>query len=206
MFNRIVKELLEGAFICGVKSPDGYTYLQDDDNFRKVDDYLRLIDLRLSKTGSGMAFFLTHADLDDQGKKSAKALFTDIKNNIRPLVSFLDLIMRTVRDDNAISPGEKLEKNKLMSLIAQNPSLTEALRNVANQTKTVSSDGSDSDRFLKILRKFCKDGYLEEVNREEEIFKFTGKVEFVQEVIIFLMQNDQISHEDEAYDARKVVA
>lgn len=206
MFNRIVKQLLAGDFICGVTFRDGFTYLADEENFRKVDDYLRKIDLRLSKTASEMAYFMTHADLDDQGKKSAKALFADIKHNIRPLVSFLDLVMRTERDDNAISPGETIEANKMMNLIAQNPSLTEALRNVANQTRSVATDGSDRQRLDRILKKFKSDGYLDEVNKDEEIYKFTGKVEFAQEIIIFLMQNDHISQEDEAYDARKVSA
>jgi DNA-directed RNA polymerase specialized sigma54-like protein len=122
------------------------------------------------------------------------------------LISFLDLVMRTARDDNAISPGEKVETNKMMNIIAQNPSLTEALRMVANQTKSIAVDGSDRQRLERILKKFKNEGYLEEVNKEEEIFQFTGKVEYVQEVIGFLMQHDQISQEDEAFDARKVSA
>lgn len=206
MFNRIVTQLISGKFICKVSFHDGHTYLSDADNFAKVDTYLRQIDLRLAKTGSEMAFFVTHADLDDQGKKAAKALFLDLKNNLRPLISFLDLVMRTARDDNAISPGEKVETNKMMNIIAQNPSLTEALRMVANQTKSIAVDGSDRQRLERILKKFKNEGYLEEVNKEEEIFQFTGKVEYVQEVISFLMQHDQISQEDEAFDARKVSA
>jgi hypothetical protein len=63
MFNRIVTQLISGKFICKVSFHDGHTYLSDADNFAKVDAYLRQIDLRLAKTGSEMAFFVTHADL-----------------------------------------------------------------------------------------------------------------------------------------------
>lgn len=204
MFNRIVTQLISGKFICKVSFHDGHNYLSDPVKFKAVDDYLRQIDLRVGTTESGMAFYPAHADVDDQGKKAAKAIFADMKNNIRPLVSFLDMVMRTTRDDNAISPGEKLELNKMMNIIAQNPSLTEALRTVANQTKSIPIDGSDRKRLELILKKFKNDGYLEEVNKEEEIYRFTGKVDYAKEVNNFLMEHDQISEEDEAFEARRI--
>lgn len=206
MFNQVTTKLISGQFICQVSAPEAFQYLTDP-NVRNgktcaedIDQYLQRIGMRLSRTESGSAFYTTHSGVDDSGKKAAKQLFADVKNNLRFMVEFLKLVMDATGKDYAVNHGEKFNLSKLMGMISQNPSLIDALRKVANLGKAVSADGNDRSRLEKIVKKLRSDGYVEEMNQEQEIYQFTGKVEYLQDVMKFLAENDQITEEDKAFD------
>lgn len=207
MFERIARDLIEGRFICQVADAPGYDYLVTPghvgqlSNADEIDSLLRKLGMRLATTQSKGAFFAVHARLDEEAMRTAKATFSEVKNTIRPLTAFFELILRAYRTDSVIAIGEKIDANQLMGLIAQNPSLTESLRMVTNMSKQ-AADGSDRDRLKKVFAKFKKDGYLLEVNSAKEIFQITGKLEYYQDVIQFLIQNDKISEEDQDFEKR----
>lgn len=207
-FARVVSGLLEGQFICAVTDQEGYQFLNSAlmtdgrTNRDEVDQFLRRLNLRLTVTREGGAFFAAHVDIDDEGKKAAKKRFTDLKNILRPLISFLELVMRVTRDDDAISAGRKLDLNRMMARISENISLTNELRRAAADTGINVKDGSDRERLNKIIRRFKDEGILRLVNAESEIYMFTGRIEWLMEAIEFLMMHDQISEEDKEFDQR----
>lgn len=207
-FSRTVTSLLEGQFICPVTDPDGFQFLSNDQpnsgktNQTKVDDYLRQLELRLTLTKDGGAFFAAHADIDIDGRKAARKRFTELKNILRPMVSFLEMVMRMAGDDGAVSSGQKLDMNRMMARISENASLTEQLRQTAIDTGIVSKDGSDRDRLNRIIAKFQKDGFLRLVNSESEIYMFTGRIEWLMEAIEYLMLHDKISEDDAEFEKR----
>jgi hypothetical protein len=208
MFDNVVTSLIAGKFICQVSDPAAYDFLYDEtirDGHTRADDvdqYLRRIGMKLSVTKSGGAYYISHMNVDDNGKKAAKLLFTNLKNNIRLVVDFFKLVMDATGKDYSVNPGEKIELNRLMGSISQNPSLLEALRKVANLGKTVAHDGTDRQRLEKVIKRMQAEGYLEEVNREQDIYQFTGKIEYMHDAMEFLMLHDQITEEDEAFDSK----
>ena len=106
--------------------------------------------------------------------------------------------MRVMQNDNLLIVGTPIEVNKLMAAIDSNPSFRSDLQTLAIQLK-VSGDGTDRNRLEKVLRVFREKGYLMLSNPEREIYQITGKIEFIQEVIEFLMEHDAIGGmEDEA--------
>jgi hypothetical protein len=207
-FSRVVTSLLEGQFICPVTDQEGYQYLTSSQltngrtNLEEIDHYLRRLDLRITMTRGAGAYFAAHADIDNEGKKAAKKRFTELKNILRPMVSFLEIVMRIAGDDSAVSSGQKLDLNRMMGRIAANASLTEQLRQTAIDTGLVSKDGSDRERLNRIVRKFQNDGFLCLVNPESEIYMFTGRIEWLMEAIEYLMQHDKISDEDSDFEKR----
>lgn len=205
MFEATVTRLMSGQFICQVSDPVGYEFLTRNDlhngktNSEDVNQFLSRVGMKLSTTQSGTAFYCSHLDIDDQGKKAAKALFAELKNNLRLLVDFFKLVMDTTGNDFSVNPGQKLDLNRLGAVISQNQNLVEALRKVALMCKGVGGD-TDRGRLEKVVKKLKLDGYLIDVNKEQDIYQFTGKVEFFHDTLQFLMQHDQISEEDEAFN------
>lgn len=199
-FGRVVTALMQGGFVCEITDYDGHQFLANPVHHNDVDQYLRRIDLRLTTTREGGAFFAAHADIDVEGKKDAKKRFAEVKNVLRPMVSFLELVMRISGDDDSVAAGQILNLNQMMARISDNPSLYLQLRQTTIDINT--KDGSDRERLNKIVRRFQNDGYLLLVNPESEIYMFTGRIEWLMEAIEYLMLHDEISEEDNEYDKR----
>jgi hypothetical protein len=195
MFESVVQSLLAGDFICPVSNHEGYFFLNEQDNQNTINDYLGKIGLHLAKTRHGGAFFAAHNVTGKPENRAAKEVFTDIKQNLRPLVSFLDMVMRVMQSDDFLAVGTVIEVNKLMGAIDANPSFRNDLQSLANQIK-IQAD-TDRNRLEKVLKNFRDKGYLILSNPEREIYQITGKIEYIQEVIEFLMEHDAIRDEEE---------
>lgn len=200
IFARVATGLMGGGFICQITDYEGHQFLANSAHHDDVDKYLRRIDLRLTTTRDGGAFFAAHADIDVEGKRDAKKRFTEVKNTLRPMVSFLELVMRITGDDDSIAAGQVLNLNQMMARISENPSLYLQLRQTTIDINT--KDGSDRERLNKIVKRFQNEGYLLLVNPESEIYMFTGRIEWLMEAIEYLMLHDEISEEDSEYEKR----
>ena len=196
MFEMVVQSLLAGDFICSVSNRDGFAFLSDQDNQSAVNDYIGKIGLYLATTRSGGAYFSAHnagggPDDERSARKAAKEVFTEIKQTLRPLVSFLEMVMRAMQSDDLLVVGTSIEVNKLMGAIDANPSFRSDLQTLASQLK-LQADGTDRTRLDKVLKSFRDKGYLLLSNQEREIYQITGKIEFIQEVIEY--SGSTISH------------
>lgn len=204
MFEQVVQSLLTGEFICPVSSHAGFVFLNEQDNQHAVNDYLGRIGLHLATTRHAGAYFAAHNLTDGHERKSAREVFTDIKQTLRPVVSFLDMVMRAMQSDDFLTVGTPIEVNKLMAAIDANPSFRNDLQTLAIQLK-VQADGTDRTRLEKVLKSFRDKGYLQLSNPEREVYQITGKIEFIQEAIEFLMEHDAIQVEEDEPHARQGV-
>jgi hypothetical protein len=196
MFKQLIPLLLAGEFVCQFTHQAAYAYLSDPNHQANVDAYLEKIGLKLVQTRHGGAFFCTHLDTDVDGKKSAQKTFKDIKQTLRPIVTFLELLMRITQQDDILTAGTLLETNQVMKVIDANPSLRNDLQSLTNQAG-LRAENTDRSRLVKILTDFCKQGYLVLVNPEREIYRVTGKIEYIMEVIEFLMEHEAVSEVEE---------
>ncbi len=195
VFSQVVNTLLTNTFVCSVTYYDEYQYLKNRNNFELVERYLSQIQLRISSTEDQDVFFLAYEDIHPNAKKAAKDVFSDIKQNLRPCIEFIELIMRMQQCDHLIT-GSVIEAHKLMSQIDTNPSFREQLQTLGRELK-FSSDGTDRTRLDKLL-KFMKDrGYIVLSNAEREIYKVTGKIEYLHDVIQFLTEHENIKEDNE---------
>lgn len=203
-FSHVVNTLLKNTFICSVTFNDEYHYLKNKVNFENVEQYLSQIQLRLSATEDEDVFFLAYEEMHPEAKKAAKDIFTEIKQNLRPCIEFIELIMRLQQSDHLI-PGSVIETYALISQIDMNPTFREQLQTLGRELK-LSADGTDKTRLDKLL-KFMRDrGYLALSNPEREIYKVTGKIEYLHEVIRFLTEYEHIQEEaEEDLDAQQQI-
>lgn len=196
MFEQVVQSLLAGEFVCPVSNHEGFVFLGDSGNQHAINEYLGKIGLHLAETRHRGAYFAAHNVAGGPERKAAKDVFTEIKHNLRPVVSFLDMVMRAMQSDDFLSVGTPIEVNKLMGAIDANPSFRNDLQTLAIQLK-VPADGTDRTRLDKVLKSFRDKGYLLLSNPEREVYQITGKIEFIQEAIEFLMEHDSIQDEEE---------
>lgn len=196
MFKHIIPTLLAGDFICPFTRHEAYAYLSDPNHQASVDAYLEKIGLKLAQTRHGGAFFCTHIEADNDERKAARETFRQIKHTLRPIVTFLELLMRVTQRDDILTAGTLVEANQIMTVIDANPSLRNDLQSLTNQAG-LRADNTDRSRLDKILRYFRDQGYLALANSEREIYRVTGKIEYIMEVIEFLMEHEAVNDVEE---------
>ena len=196
MFKQIIPQLLAGTFICPITQQTAHAYLSDPNHQTSVDAYLEKIGLKLVQTRHGGAFFCTHLEMAADGRMSAQKNLKDIKQTLRPIVTFLELLMRITQQDDILTAGTILETHQIMTAIDANPSLRHDLQSLTNQAG-LRAENTDRSRLVKILNDFCKQGYLVLVNPEREIYRVTGKIEYIMEVIEFLMEHEAVNDVEE---------
>lgn len=208
MFDSALRLLLSGAFVCETTAESEYRFLQDETNRRQADDYLRKIGRRLAATGSGHAFFMAYAEVGSGERTEVRRLFGEIKHDLRPVVNFLRFIMQTLRQEETPTPGERIDFPAIFKAVSSSAQLTNELRGFATLGKDfTATEASVRSMLDKVFLQLTRGGYLMLIDREREVYAFTGKIAYLFEVIEFLLANEQIAEEatDETSDQLRIV-
>ncbi|NCA72497.1 MAG: hypothetical protein EOM91_21040 [Sphingobacteriia bacterium] len=202
MFEQTLTLLLAGEFICNVRYQDAWRFLEDDGQRDEVDAFLGKLGRRLARTRQGGAWFAAYQKIGPAERKAMRDGFAEIKHNLRLLVGFFVHLMQTMRQDQFLAPGSLIEANRMMGAIDQNPNLRSELQARAGLGRGPTGDGTHRGTLDRLLKKLRDEGYLVLANPEREIYAVTGKIEYLQEVVDFLMAHQSIPDElEEESDA-----
>ena len=191
MFEQTIMALLAGEFICRVSHPDLFRFLDDPDHQHEVNAYLEKIGRKMGSTSHQTGYYLTFVRCGPDERAAIREHFADIKANLAPVAGFFDTIMRATGREDLVLHGARIESNVLMALIDQDAGLRNQLQTVATLYKTVSSDGSHSSIFARVLRRLKDNGYLHLVSADRGVYQVTAKLEYLLEIVRFLEENDE---------------
>jgi hypothetical protein len=197
MFEQTATLLLSGEFICNVRYPDAWRFLEDESQRKDVDAFLARLGRRLASTRQGGAWFAAYQQIGADERRAMREVFADIKHSLRLLVGFFVHVMQALRQDQFLAPGSIIEANRLMAAIDENPNLRAELQTLAGLGKGPTGDGTLRGTLERLLKKLRDDGYLTLANPEREIYEVTGKIEYLQEVVDFLMAHQSLRDEVE---------
>lgn len=200
MFKSVAIKLLEGAFICRTTWPDLFFYLEDETVRNKVDAYLGQIGRSLTLTAHAEAYYATYRTVGQDERTEIRALFREIKNDLRPVLGFLNLIMQAQGSDRVLMPGDVISFPKALLSISESPHMSELLRGFSTQGKDFSAgDASQHKSLERLLQQMEKRGYLL-ADRQADRYQITGKIDYFYEVADFLAENEHAlreAHEQE---------
>jgi len=191
MFEKATLRLLEGHFICEASVPSLFRWLKTPENHEDVDGYLHRIGRQLAETPNGHAYYATWARVGEEERAEAKRVMTTIKQTIRPVIQFLTLCMDATGTDMGPSPGDRVDYSALLKAVTENPHLLEKLREFAAFGKEYTvGDASPKGMLDKVIQQMEKAGYLVLLNREQEAYRFTGKLDYYYQLLDFLIENE----------------
>lgn len=197
MFDQVTIRLLEGKFICESTAPEAFRWLNSEESRQDVAAYLDRIGRRLAKTPNGVAYYATWKRVGSDERTEVKRVFANIKQMIRPVIHFINLCMEVEKKDSSPAAGDRLDYAVLLKAVTENPHLFEVLREFATMGKEFTvTDASAKGMLDKVIKQMEGWGYLILVNREQESYRFTGKIDYYYQVIEFLMdpaQNEGIA-------------
>lgn len=195
MFETTLTLLLSGEFICSIRYPDAWRFLEDEAQRRDAEQFLARLGRRLTRTRQGGAWFAAYQEINRDERSAIRECFADIKHNLRLLVGFFVHVMQALRQEQFLAPGSIIESSRLMAAIDENPNLRSELQGLAGLGKGQCGDGTLRGTLERLLKRLRDDGYLVLANPEREIYEVTGKIEYLQEVVDFLMAHQSIPDE-----------
>ena len=196
MFEQAMTLLLSGQFICAVSQPDAYRFLQDEAHRNEVEVFLARLGRRLVATRHGSAWYVAFTRLESEQRKGIREEYAEIKHNLRLVVGFFVHVMQALGREEFLAPGSIIESHRLIAAIDENANLRNELQTLVNLGKA-SSDGTLRNALERLLKKMRDEGYLVLANPEREIYAVTGKVEYLQEVVDFLMVHESVQEDVE---------
>lgn len=192
MFERVVKQLLQGAFVCEVSHEEAFNYLNNPDKLPAVEDFLRQIGYRLATTHNQLAFYAAYQQIDSDNQGDIKRIFQQFRLELHPVLEWLDMMMSCLHQDSALAPGDTLSFSSLLQVIEQNQALADRLLSFAKFKDFAGNDDSIKARLEKLLATLHKWGYLKQANRDLLIYQVTGKLDYFYQALQFIQEHEQI--------------
>ncbi len=198
---RVLELLLSGKFICATLDEDAYRYLQSSSNREEVEQQLQILNRQLSSAADGEVYFASYQNITDDERKVLTSQFQEVSNHLVPLVEWLLLVQEASATDVPLTQGVLLRLNELQTTIEDTPAFAEQLGKIARYA-IFGSKASEVDAQLKLVfKRLVELGYLIRPNVEKQIFKATGKIDYLFDVIKFIDENEKLSLAARAEDA-----
>lgn len=192
MFEETMSLLLAGEFVCAIRYPKAFSFLLQEAHQKDVSAYLARIGRTLAATDQESAWFMAYERIGSDEMRYIREDFAKIKNDLRFLVRFFLNAMRGTDRETFYAPGETIETHALMAAIDNNPGLRAEFQSISSLGKGNTNDGKLKSSLDKQLRFLRDEGYLILANAEREIYQVTGKIDYLTEVVRFVMNADNI--------------
>lgn len=183
-FQILASHLLRGGFVNRAVNPELYDYLEDQANAAAVDDFLARLGLRLARTGYGETWYAALRRLDEASRETARATAAQAKRELRHWVGFLKLTLAALNEP-APSAGALLHGHRLSQAVHENLNLQETLRALAQRLRS-TPDASLQKMLESTLAWAVREdqGLLEAVDETRGIYRLSGKVDWVMDMIL----------------------
>ncbi len=203
MFESLVKRLLQGDFICEVSDDASFVYLQNQENYFQIEDYLRRLNYRLASTQNKLAYYAAYIEITSSARADIRKTFQQFRLELHPVVEWLDMMMACLKQDTSLSPGDTLALSNLLQVMENNQALADRLQALAKFKDFTSGEDSTKGRLEKLLSTLNKWGYLQLANRDTLIYQVTGKLDYFYQSLQFIQEHEEIPIEQEESDTQQ---
>ena len=198
---RVLELLLSGKFICQTLDEDAHRYLQSSENRLLVEQQLTLLNRQLSSAAEGEVYFASYIQIADDERKVLTSQFQEVSSHLIPLVEWLLLVQEAMASDMPLTQGILLRLNELQTTVEDTPAFAEQLAKISRYA-LFGSKANDVDAQLKLIfKRLVELGYLVKPNADKQIYKATGKIDYLFDVIKFIDETENLSLAARAEDA-----
>jgi hypothetical protein len=192
MRSQTLRCLLDGNYICEYAFPQEYVYLTSDNNETFVNEWLSAIDMRLARVGDDGPFFMAPQSLSTDDNARIREEFLRFRDVYGPAIRMLQVI-RNAKDEFSLNPGEYIQHAELVQRINEIAALAEQLRSLVGVIRETDARYTNAELVKRLLEHLRKDGYLVIVDAATEMYRSTGKVMQLTQVLRFLGENAEFA-------------
>ena len=195
---RVLRALLQGAFICQVTDEEAWRYLKSRDNAAQLEPHLALLNRTLSTTAEGDVFFASFLTIGENERKVLTQQFQDTASNLVPLVEWLLLVQQANESDMPITMGSAIRLNELQTTIEDTPAYAEQLEKISRYRMFGSTSVNLDGQLKQVFKRLTEMGYLIKPNPDKQIYLGTGKIEHLYEMLRFIDETEALSLSEQA--------
>lgn len=184
--------LLDGGYVCEYAFPMEYAYLISNGQAKVVDEWLAAIDMRLARVGDEGAFFMSPRQMSASDTARIRDEFLRFRDVYGPCIRMLQII-RNSKDEFSPNPGEYIQHAELVQSINESTPIAEQLRGLIGIIRDTEARYTNAELVKRLLEHLRKDGYLVVVNEATEMYRTTGKLMQLTQVLRFLGENSEIA-------------
>lgn len=208
----VLERLLSGQFFCRYSSPQIYSELCKPELSQAVNGALKPFGRALGTLGSDgepTAFFARYLDLSDAGDvQAATEELKQIRDQISPVLEFIQLCDKAGKGDTCLAPGEEICFGELLSQLEHHTVCRDQLRDLAAHSffARVKNAEDYKDKLTAVLKVMVEAGYLVRKGVESSVYVATGKMGYLYQVMAWIVEHQQLlpeASEDTSGDQQK---
>jgi len=199
MFSDVTERLLAGEFICSISSQARFVWLQQ--HASEVDALLGQLKRKLASTSDEGAFYAAYVEAEAPARV-VRRQFEDYRDRLAPLVTVISTLMKFEQRDQTLVPGDIIRFGQLLEAIEANPTHREDLAKLARFGLFKVKREATHDQLSALLTSLCsKDlGLLKLENSDTLIYRVTGRITHLYDVLAFIQEHTPIQIEEQAME------
>lgn len=183
---RLCKLFLEGGFVNADANPDLFEYLESERiHIDAINKFLNDIGVQIVKTTNQRTWYPVWQRLSDATRKEVEKTATDHKKIYRHVISFFRLTLGAISHP-VPHGGAILRTSTLSEIVHNNSNLIDRLKALSSRLSSAGpgSTGGDSIQSMVnyVVRWAERNGMLVEINAMHGEYRFTGKVDWINDM------------------------
>ena len=187
-------------FVCAYAYPKAFEYLSIEANLINANRALVAFDREIRQLPDNGAFYVAPTSLEN--KKDAAQLkksFEEIRDAVYPIVSFIELSLKSQTTPGALIPGSPISYPTLLNEITSHDHLLDALSKLVRHKQFKNSKSTPDGQLNVVFERLVDIGLLTLKNRSQLIYEVTGMIEYIHTLIQKINDHEQVefSQDDE---------
>lgn len=196
-----LKALAKGEFICPILYPEEFDLLETTQGKKQASEWLEAINYRLARLSDEGAFFMAHSYPSTEMRNKVRGDIKNIRSRLEPYVGILEILREMQGRDAKLHPGDTIWLTQLSEAVRESASLDRRLGEMRELADGRTADGGAIvQRLQKMLNQLVAGSYLVETNPVGKGYTFTGKVEYLHQMIAFIAENTSDLSDEQVVD------
>ncbi len=194
-----LKRLSEGEFICRLRYPEEYEALSSSEGHARAEQWLGEIGYRLARLSEDGAYFMAHAVPTTELRAQLRDEMRSVRGKLEPIVGFMETLRQSQGRAARIQPGDVFFESEINEAVRNSPLLENRIREMRDISNARLTDDTN-DLVRKMLTQMVDSGYLVLTNQSNRGFQFTGKVEYLYQLLEFIRANSSYLTDEDVVD------
>lgn len=187
MNKQILFKLLDGQFICPVAFPEEFRALQDYEIQQETNVWLNQLGQSLIQIDNDGAFYMAPQYPSEDDNQRYREEMQNCRNTLMPSIQMLDMIRKCCNQFHC-QPDATIELAQLEMAVNSSTELSNTLKALQANIKDANLRHSHRENLSKLLSQLAKEGYIKLINEQAGIYKVTGKIEYLHQVIAAMIE------------------
>jgi len=185
-----LKHLAKGDFICPIQFPEEFEALEDPEGHKTASEWLLSVGYRLARLSDDGAFFMAHEVPTSEMRNNFREDLKVIRNRLEPYVGFMETLRQAQGRNPNIHPGDVIWLTEISEAVRGSALLDRRLSDMKELADArVTDGGATLHRVQRMFSMLESEGYLVQTNATSQGYAFTGKVEYLYQLIAFIAEN-----------------